>query len=52
MQEPGEIASPHRRLQTMLTQCNDQTKYEIIRIRGQLLTFEITADYIRISSII
>lgn len=39
-QEPGVIASPPRRLQTMLTQCNDQTKYEILRIREQLLTFD------------
>ncbi|WP_354634815.1 endonuclease NucS domain-containing protein [Planktothricoides raciborskii] len=39
-QEPGVIASPPRRLQTMLTQCNDQTKYEILRIREHLLTFD------------
>jgi RecB family endonuclease NucS len=39
-QETGLIASPPRRLQTIMSQCNDRENYELIRIREQLLTFD------------
>lgn len=40
-QEPGVIASPPRKLQTMLTQCDDREKSEILNIREKLLNFDV-----------